>query len=224
MSEPQTRGWRRSLVGVLLLLHLLAVGIGALPAVQGLSKSGWQGASFQRGLEQWVIGLSRIGVVVAKEDLQSLLWGLAHGYQGTRRTLQKPFRPYYRWAGTKQTWNLFSAPDRAPSRLEIDVEEAGVWRPVFVARSDELTWQRRTLDDVRMRKAAYWMGWPQGERAVRRLADGLAPLAAVDFPSAERLRIRVMRVKTRSAEEVRRGVPERARQRRVVTRELAGFR
>jgi hypothetical protein len=225
MSEPaRSPGYRRQVIGALLALHLVAIGVGALPAVQGLTKAAWKGPSFQRGLDQWVAGLEGIGIDVERQELQDFLWVLANGYQDARRTLQTPFRPYYRWAGTRQTWNLFTAPDHAPSRLEIDVEEDGAWRPVFVARSDEHTWQRRTLDDVRLRKAAYWMGWPRGEQPLRRLADALAPLAARDFPGATRLRLRVMRVKTRSVAEVREGVPATERQRRKVLRELKEHR
>ena len=47
-----------------------------------------------------------------------------------------PFQPYYDYCGTYQSWYMFGSAQRSPTRLHIDVEEDGVWRPVYVERRD----------------------------------------------------------------------------------------
>lgn len=216
---------KRQLVAVLVLLHLVSVAVSSLPSVRGnLSPALMREPVVQLELAQWVAALEKIGIELTKAELQELVVTVGHAYSDVRDVLVKPFAPYRKHLGTGQTWNLFTSAHRIPGRLEIDLEEGGAFRPLYVARSDEHTWRRASFDDTRMRKAIYFMTWKRSSRTYHTFSEWVAREAAKDFPDATRVRLRYWRYHTPSPEQVRSG--EEPKGRFVQTRllELAKYR
>ena len=164
----------------------------------------------QDEIAAWAERLAVVGVDRTPEVLETELWALAEGIVARRRSLLRPFRPYYRRCGTTQSWQLFVIPQRYPARLHIDIQESGdAWRPLYIARDNEADWNRKLLDTERMRSMLFRYSWSHYQRRFRRFGRWMARKAAVDFPGAEALRLRWFRQKTPTPGQVRRGrVPE----------------
>lgn len=192
----------------LIALHLLAITLLALPAPGGgMSKAAWSDPTVQAEIRAWSQRLSALGYETTPKALESRLWDLATAYMAARTKVLAPFGPYYRYAGTSQPWRMFVAPHRWPERMHVDVYEGGAWRPVYVERSSEATWLRPTLDHDRFRSAIFRFAWPQNRKTYRHFGEWLAARAAVDFPTATKLRTRFFKQRSPSAAEVRAGAP-----------------
>lgn len=216
---------KRQLVAILVLLHLVSVALSSLPSVRGnLSPTLLREPVVQHELRQWTDAFRGLGLDVTPSELQDLVVTLGTAYSDVRDVLVEPFAPYRKYFGTGQTWNLFTSAHRIPGRLEIDLEENGAWRKLYVARSDEHAWRRAALDDTRLRKAVYFMNWRRASSTYRSFSDWVAREAAAEFPDATRVRLRFWRYETPSPEQVRGGdePPGRYVQTRVV--ELAKHR
>jgi hypothetical protein len=192
----------------LLLLHVIAVALMAVPAPEGgMSRAAWKDPTVQGEFDAWVTRLRAWGVPVRRDRFEAQLWEFAVAYTDTRKALLAPFSPYYDYAGTRQSWRMFVAPHRFPARLHIDIREGGKWRPIYVERSDDAVWMRRMLDHDRFRSAVFRYSWPQYRKTYEQFCTWLAKRAAHDFPGADRLRVRYFKYRTPSPEVVRAGAP-----------------
>lgn len=192
---PHVRAW-------LIVLHVVAITLQALPAPGGaMSRSAWKDPTVQDEIAIWA---ERLGTTPA--DLEERMWRLGSSWMDVRRSLLTPFQPYYRYAGTAQSWRMFVAPHRYPARLHVEVHQGGAWRPVYVARSREHDWLRRELDNDRMRSAVFRYAWPAYARSYKELVDWLADRAAEDFPEARAVRVRFAKARTPTPAEARAGV------------------
>ncbi len=201
---PHSR--RKHIVAALVLLHLVSVLVCSLPGVRGnLSPSMMREPVVQHELRQWTRAFGRVGVSMTTDELQRGLFAVGTLYSDVRDVLIAPFRPYTRYFGTAQTWNLFTSAHRLPSRLEIDVEEKGAFRTVYRARDGELAWNRDKFDDTRLRKAVYLLSWKRAARTYGTFTQWIAREAARDFPGASRVRVRYWSYETPSPEQVRAG-------------------
>ena len=186
----------------LVAVHVLAVVLMAFPAPSGgMRRSAWKDPTVQAELHTWA---DRLGQ--DREAFEDRLWGVAVGFMDARKTVLKPFQPYYRYVGTTQSWRMFVAPHRFPGRLHIDVREDGAWRTVYVARDPELDWLGHKIDHDRMRSAIFRFAWKHYRKWFRDFADWLAVEAARDFPEAELVRLRYYKYRTLSPDEAAAGM------------------
>jgi len=196
-------GWAH-VRAALLALHVFAICAMAFPAPEGgMNRSAWKDPTVQGEFQAWTGRLNGVGLDVTSEQLEAFAWTFAEGWAQGREVVLAPFMPYYRLCGTWQSWRMFVAPHRFPSRLQIDVREAGVWRPVFVERSAEYAWRARQFEHDRMRSAIFRFGWKHYRRSYQRFGGWVAERAAEDFPRADSVRLRFWRYRTASPEEVR---------------------
>jgi hypothetical protein len=208
--------WRALFV----LFHLVAVTLMALPAPEGaMDRANWADPTVQAEIAVWARRLS-----VPPADLEEALWRFATRYTAARDRVLAPFGPYYEWCGTEQSWRMFVAPHRHPTRLHVDVREGGEWRAVFVERDREHAWLARQLCSYRFRSLTFRFGWPSYAGEYRSFADWLAHQAARDFPDADRVRVRMFRFRTPSPAEVRAGRPVEGRFESAVELPLEGRR
>lgn len=189
-------------------LHLTAITLVALPSAgSGLVRSAWKEPTVQGEFAVWTARLQGLGLDIDQPQLEEALWTIAKGWEDAKDTAILPFRPYYDYAGTWQSWKMFVAPHRFPSRLHIDVEYGDkVWVPVFIERSDEATWNRRRFDHDRMRAAIFRYSWAHFKGSYKAFSQAVALQAASDFPEARRMRIRFETARSPSPDEVRAGV------------------
>ncbi|HZT79797.1 MAG TPA: hypothetical protein VFA26_06235 [Gemmataceae bacterium] len=217
--------WFPHLRGLLVALHLLAVTLLALPAPEGgMDRATWKDPTVQDELAAWAGRLDGWGVHVTPPELEDRLWQFSADYMHARETVLRPFGPYYEYCGTYQSWRMFVAPHRYPTRLHIDVHEHGEWRPAYVERDAQHDWLGRQLDSYRFRSAIFRFGWHGYERDYGRFADWVAGHAARDFPDADRVRVRLAKYRTLSPEEVREGREPEVEFVQPVERRLEGRR
>ncbi len=205
---PRRKAILRNGRGVFVVFHLLAVTLMALPAPgEGMIREAWKDPTAQGEFAAWAAGLNQAGIAITPNELEERLWNAGEKYMRLRDRVLAPFADYYRLCGTTQSWRLFVGPHRYPSRLHIDVEENGQWRPVFVERDPHHDWLGHWLDHYRFRPIIYRFGWYQylGGNDYERFAHWIATQAAPDFPEATRVRVRLCKFRTPTPEEVRAG-------------------
>jgi hypothetical protein len=212
VSEPPA-WWRRvraawrHVAAALVLVHLLAITLHALPSPgSGLNRRDWAQPTVRGEFEAWQGRLAAVGVELTVDELQDVVYDIARGYHHWHQGLTEPFEPYYRTCGTWQSWRMFVAPHRYPSRLQIRIRQDRRWLVVYEARSPTAAWRARQLDQDRMRSALFRYGWGRKyPRTWRGFVDWIARRAAEDFPRADKVQLRFASYRTRSPEEVRAG-------------------
>lgn len=209
----------------LILLHVVAVLLAASPSLRGgMQRSGWADPTVQAELDAWHAVATTAGWTVSRQRFEDTLWRAAVRLMDARRALLTPFAPYHHYLGTDQSWRMFVAPQRFPSRLWIEVEEAGAYRPIYVARDPDHTWNAAVLDHDRMRTLVFLMGWKAYDDVYTRWVEWLAPQVAADFPDATRLRTRYARQRSPTPAEARSGATAEVTFRRTEVVELEHYR
>ena len=198
--------FRSHCIAVLVLLHLVAITLAALPAPVGaMRRAEWAEPTVQDEIQMWTDRLQGWGVGITSEQLEERVWQFARKWLGARRTLLEPFDPYFKYCGTYQSWRMFVAPHRYPSRLVVDLKVEGEWVPLYRGRDPELDWHSEWFDHDRMRSVVFRFGWKSYRRTYNQFSHWLARQAETEFPEATHLRVRMHKVRTPSPEEVRQG-------------------
>lgn len=102
-----------------------------------------------------------------------------------------PVGAYLGLTGSSPDPVQFSLVEHAPAWLVVELETHGQWRTIYQSRSDEHTWLRPYLGQVRMRAVLDGFGRLEQRDSYDALGVWLARRAAVDFPQAQHLRVRV---------------------------------
>lgn len=200
---------------VLVFLHLVAVVTLAIPSLRvGLDRGSWSDPTVQDELRAWA---DRLGMT--PKELEEHAWQFAQGWSRLHERIAWPFEPYRTYVGVRQPWVMFVAPHRHPSRLEIEVLERGEWRRIYRERSSEHEWKRSIFDHDRMRSAIFRFSWDRYAPNYREFSEWAAKEAAVDFPDATLLRVRMYRFRSPAPEEVKQGrIPPGRYEREIVQR------
>ncbi len=199
------RSWPH-LRAAFVLFHLTAITLMALPAPGGgLDRQQWADPTVQAEFRLWNQRLDGLGVHMTQAQFEDRLYAAAHAIMDVREVALTPFKPYYKYCATNQSWRMFVAPHTYPERLHIEVKEGGEWRTVYVERDPTATWRGYQLDHDRMRSAIFRFGWRKYRTSYVQFADWTARQAAVDFPEATEVRLRYWKQRSPSAAEVRRG-------------------
>lgn len=223
-TESQPRPWWHHLRGVLVLLHIIAVVSAAAPApVGGLQRVAWATPVVQAELDAWHTRLDKTGLVGDRQSFEDRLYDLARRWVKARRAALEPFQPYYRMAGTDQSWRMFVAPHTHPARLHIEVKttENGPWEVIYEQGSATATWHAHQLRYSRVRPVLFRYAWPRYRGHYRALVRWAAREVARERPDATELRAYWARQKTPSAAQVRRGIEPPTKQQSVVTIDLS---
>lgn len=186
--------------------HLAAITLSALPTPEGgMNRGNWADPTVQAELDAWA---GRFGA--DPDTFEERLWTFAQAYVEGYRVLLAPFLPYEELAGTEQSWKMFVAPHKFPTRLQIGARAGeGEWRTLFEEGSLTATWRRSLLRTERLRSATFRWGWPNFAGAWSRGCTALARLAFADDPSLMEVRCRFWKARSASPAEARSGaLPE----------------
>lgn len=206
MSETSPP-WVRQARAIFVAAHLVAVGLAAIPApVGGMSRAAWKQPTVRGEIEAWA---QRLGMQT--DTLEQGLWDIAVDVMAVRRVALRPFQVYYHRLGAQQSWRMFVAPHRHPSRLHIDLWEGEDWRNVYVQTTAGEHWLEDILEGDRFRSALFRYAWPQYRGPYRHLARWVALRAQEDFPDATRVRLRWHRLATPPPGELRAGAAPEGR-------------
>lgn len=201
-----------NLRAVFVLFHVLTVLLIGFPAPAGVTdRSHWKDPSVQDEMRTAAERARAIGLPWTDAEFEELMYFLATEYNKVRRIVLKPFRPYAKYCGVRQSWRMFSAPHRYPTIMQIEIEENKKWRPVYRIRSDEYDWMRRRFDHHRMRRLAFLHGWKKYRRSYNGFSKWVSKEASRDFPNATRVRIRQLKVKSLSPEDVKAGITHKGK-------------
>lgn len=197
--ERLRRAWPH-LRAALIFGHLAAVLVMCLPAPYKMaSRQQWRTAQAKTELASWAARLRSAGIDTSAEELEAHLFGLTRSYLRLRSRVNRPFERYHRVAEMRQGWSMFSHPQTHPGWLHVEVREpnSADYRPVYVQRSRRHTWRRDQFEHNRLRKLIGRISRrPPGHPSYRQLADWIARKAAMDFPRASHVRVRMFRART----------------------------
>jgi hypothetical protein len=190
----------------LILFHLAVITGVALPSPgPGANRSTWNDPTVQAEFRARNARLTSLGFASTPEALQDRVFDIASDYSALRRRAIEPLLPWLRLTGTGQSWRMFVAPHRNPARLQIDLEQGGVWTPLYRARSGEYAWRAIVFDHDRMRSATFRYAWRPYHKRYGQLVAWVASRVRDDFPEATRVRISYDKYATPSPEDVRAG-------------------
>ncbi len=236
-DAPVQLKWWMHLLGAFVAFHCIGAILMSAPSPEGsLRRSAWKEATAQAEFHAWAEGLRSVGVSITDADFEQLLWDVSREYVGMKSTILTPYRKYTQLSGARQGWRMFVAPHRNPSILHIDVEEKVdghlKWRNVYGStdgllgpdRTTKGQWRSKELDHNRVRKTVFLAGWKFRRQRYRELSFWLAEKAALDFPDATRVRVRMYRYRTLTPDEVRTGQKEVGKWHSVKTFDLAKVR
>ncbi len=227
---PESRSPLRHLLGAFVLFHLVAITLMAAPAPSGgMNRGAWKDGTVQAEFRAWTERLNAMGWDISTAELEEALWQLATVVMERRKAVLDPLMPYYEHCGTWQSWRMFVAPHRFPSRLHIDSSTSSdrrgaTWEPLYVARDEALDWHAHQLDHDRMRAAVFRYGWRHYRTAYKEFGTWVAREVAAEQPDARWVRLRLHKYETPSPEQVRSGDEPDGRWHSTVYFELAKHR
>ena len=194
-------------VALYVLFHVAGTVISSAPSTDGLMKrSYWKNPTVQDEFAAWSQLLQGWGIDIDAAELEARAWRLAESWERIHTKAKSPFRRYQRYTGTYQSWRMFVAPHRYPTRLHVDMRTAeGEWTPLYVRGSAEFTWRGRQLGHIRMRSALFNYFWNRRPGDYDQFVRWLATRAAEDHPNAVEIRVRTYSFHTLSPQEVRSG-------------------
>lgn len=212
MAEPSQSTALRALWphtrAILILLHVAAIGLSAIPAPEGgMQRKAWKDPTVQGELAAWGGRLRGVGLSMSDAQLEDALWAFAVRYMQVRGKLLAPARPYYRRLGTAQSWRMFVAPHKHPSRLEIAMDRGQGWEVVYLQSSPGEGWLEDALEHDRTRSVLFRYAWKSYRRPYRHMVKWLADRAEQDFPDATQMRVRWRKQRTPTPQQVRAGDP-----------------
>ena len=191
---------------VLVGCHVVAVLAMATPSPSaGLRRSSWKDPTVQAEFSAWNERFQAMGISWTEPEMEDHLWTFAVGWDHARDLVLTPITPYGRYLGASQSWRMFVAPHRYPTRLQIELDSGDGWETLYIERSAEYAWRREVFDHDRMRSAIFRFGWTQYKKSWQLFADWVAKKAAVDFPDASRVRVRMYKYQTLSPEDAAAG-------------------
>ena len=216
--HPLVRMWPH-LVAAYVAYHIVSILVAAIPGLDGaMDRQSWKDPTVQNEFSAWANRLDGLGIEMDAARLEDVAWRFAETWIACRRVLMTPFYAYQRTVGAEQSWSMFVAPHRHPSRLCIDIrQEGGQWQSVYIARSDEDVWRRDQFDHIRFRSAVFRYAWPQYKTVFENLAAWIATQVQEDFSEADQVRVRFFRFTTLSPEQIREGDIEKGEYTGMVT-------
>ncbi len=204
-QRPASHVWPH-LRAVLVLLHIFAVVAVAVPAPHGgRDRRAWRDPTVQAEFAAWGARLRAWGVPWTDARLEDHLWTFATHYMRARQLVLAPIRPYNRYLGTGQSWRMFVAPHRQPSRLEVALQDGDAWQVVYLQTRSGDDWLEGLLEHDRTRSVLFRYAWPAYRGRYKRLSSWLAHRALEDFPDASAVRVRWLRQRSPSPAELRSG-------------------
>jgi hypothetical protein len=210
MAVTQQISAARAKVGVglmnlraaLVLFHITAISVCAFPAPDGRgTAAALAEPAAQVELEAWS---KRLGA--SPEAIATFALNVAERWDAVHAALVAPFLPYLLWTGTYQSWAVFIAPNRTPTRVYFEVHARtsapGVFQTVFEEGSKVFTWQAKELSAERTRALFELGSWPRFSWLGQPVCSWAARKLFVERSDIDRVRCRAYRAPSPSPEQV----------------------
>lgn len=181
----------RHLRAILILLHLFAINIVAFPTPRGsLGEKHVQKPDVQESIALWHQLLFYEALTGRKKDeFADDLVSVGRWLVKTQKSIIKPFLPYYKYAGTRQSWQMFGYVQHSSGHLIIELKENDQWRPLYVDLNPEYQWHSSLLNQERTRAMRSLFAQKRFFSRYKRFAEWLSRDAFNDFPDAQAFRV-----------------------------------
>lgn len=200
-TSDTSKGWWPHVRAAFVAFHLLAITLDASPSPgAGMSRAAWKDPTVQAEFGRWagILGMD-------SATLEAQLWDTATTFTETRRTVMTPFWPYLEATGTSQAWQMFVAPHRFPTRMQLQVHRSGHdhddYQTIFEERSDVFTWRQARFNSERLRAAIFRWGWPNYQKAWQAACKVFARELMAEDAEIDVLRCRMFKQRSPSPEE-----------------------
>jgi hypothetical protein len=158
-----------------------------------------QEENIQANFRDWSATAQGLGIDLDPKDIEELSFTWGNRVLGVREQTLAPFRPYYKYAGTVQRWQMFGYLNRSPGRIEVAtctkpnkrLCARTDWQWRFIMGSDDADWMRSRMEQERIRAIVSSFAWKKRKGHFNAVGRWLATQAARDFPDAKILRVRM---------------------------------
>ncbi len=195
--------WWKHARAAFVTFHLVAIGLSALPnAGEGLNRKAWQDPTVRDEFARWA-GYLHTDV----DALQDKAYVVAKAAADARNAALVPFRPYLHWSGTNQSWKMFVAAHKYPTRMQIQSRrEGGEWETVFEEGSDTATWNRAAFATERMRASIFVWGWSTYANRWKSACNAFGRRLFLEDDERVEVRCRMWKARSPTAEEAQQSV------------------
>ncbi len=206
---------KRHLLAAFVVWHALAMLASALPSPgAGLNRSYWSDPTVQAEFGSWAELLGMESSV-----LQDDIFALAVRVQAGVEQVRAPFAAWLAVTNTEQSWKMFVAPHRFPTRLQLRVASAtSEWAVVYAEDSADALWMASRFRNERMRASVFAWGWPAARTRWTSACKGMAAELLAQRADVVRVQCRFAKMTSPSAAQVR--ANEEPAERWVLTQEV----
>lgn len=194
----------RRLLPLFIVFHATAIFLSSVPTPgQGLNRKNWADPTVQEEFATWANLLG-----VESEALQDNIYEAAKLLQNSRDAVMEPFERYLKQTGSAQSWKMFVAAHRYPTRLQIQVREGVEWETVFYEHDPVATWRAERFGNERMRASVFAWGWSSAARRWTSACQGFAEELYAERPALKSVRCRFLKRRSPSPEQVLSGTAD----------------
>lgn len=167
-----------------------------LPVPLGLDEADFEDRPRVREeVARWADTLASLGVEVGTQELYGHFMSVVQPVVQVRSWVLTPLRPLTRELGLNQRWALYASPPADPALLVIEGHDEDGWRTLYRTLDDEHDWRVHQFKYRRMR--GMWSRLDaKGGKPLVAFADWVAEQAFADLPALDRVRVRIVRVRT----------------------------
>ena len=176
---------------ILILIHIFAINIIAFPTPRGaLSKKHVAKPDIQESIALW----HRILIVETlfghnKEQFAKDIVKIGRWLVDTQAALTAPFAPYYKYAGTRQSWQMFGYVSHSSGQLHIEVFQNEEWTPLYIDLQKDCQWRGGQLNQERVRAMRSLFAQKKMPKKYRRFVNWTSKKAFQDFPDAKKFKV-----------------------------------
>jgi hypothetical protein len=178
------------------VFHVLVISLDASPTPSaGMNRAAWKEPTVQGEFKKWAGFLG-----VEQQELEDKLWSFATEFVGIRRSIMSPLYPYLEATGTSQSWQMFVAPHRFPTKMELQIKLENEYLSVFEEHSETATWNKEAFGTERLRASIFRWGWVNYQESWKRACWQFAGMLLEENPEASSVRCRMQKKESPSPE------------------------
>ena len=181
----------RHIRAIFILLHLFAINIVAFPTPRGnLGAKHVQKPDVQESIKLWhKLLLYETFTGRDKDEFSKDIVAVGHWLVDGQKALTEPFLPYYKYAGTRQSWQMFGYVQHSSGHLHIEIQENDQWRPLYVDLDSDHQWQGALINQERSRAMRSLFAQKQYFERYKRFSEWLSIKAFEAYPQAQAVKV-----------------------------------
>lgn len=190
----------RHLLAAFVLWHAFAMLASALPSPgKAVDRRYWDEPTVQAEFAVWA-GMLHTDSASLQERVHRAAVALAD----TKGALSAPFKPWLTLTNTTQSWHMFVAPHRFPTRMQLQGRQgSGAWEMLFEEGNPEARWRASRFATERMRANIFAWGWPETKKRWTSACTTFAEELFAERADLDTVRCRFAKAESPTAQQVR---------------------